>query len=124
MGKRLHVKYYILSPVTPYKRNTEKVFVSPPYENIDEIRGFIADAAQYIDQDLRDGRCGVYRIGHVRVFSAVQSIIYQEHRFLKGSVICQSDCDESLDCGVEIWVEKVPGPIKKFFINMFRKLNS
>lgn len=122
MSKRLHIKYYILTPVSPYKRNTEKVFVSPQYEDIGEIAGFVKEAAQYIDNDLRDGRCGVYRIGHVRVFSAVQSIVYQEHRFLTGSVICQSDCDESIDCGVEIWIEKIPGPIKQFFINLFGKL--
>uniref|UniRef100_A0AAU8KZ22 Uncharacterized protein n=1 Tax=Serratia phage Kevin TaxID=3161161 RepID=A0AAU8KZ22_9CAUD len=124
MSKRVHVHYYSLGATFPHKRFTEKVFVSEPYDQIEEIRQFVKDAAAFIDDDIRSGRYGEYRLGHVRVFSAVKNIMYQEHRIITGPIIIQSDCDESLDCGVEIWVEKVPGPVKQFFMNLFRRLNA
>lgn len=123
MSKRVHIHYYRLGTTHPRKRFTEKHFISDPYDNPEVLMEFVKNAAGHIDRDLRNGEYGIYRFGHSRVVMTVQGIITGERTLLENkSVVCESDCDESTDCGVEIWVEVLPGPVKQFFINLFRKL--
>lgn len=119
MKKLLTINLYRLDALYPHTRRAVKTFTTE-YTEKKEITSFLVSTEREIESIIKT-EVFVYRFGHARVSMAISPLHFDEDKLKCGSIVVQSDTDESTDYCVEISLKTVRTSFIQSLLKRFLK---